>query len=227
VLGLEKLLKIKNVFRYMKKTNIAALVIIIVSFVIGIYLYSQMPERMASHWNSAGNVDGYMSKFWGVFLMPIISVGMLLLFLVIPKIDPLKKNIKKFVKYYDWFILLMIAFFFYIYMLTIYWNLGNVFDMGRMIIPAIGILFIYIGVLVENAKRNWFIGIRTPWTLSSDKVWKKTHKIGGKLFKIAGVIALFGIVIPEYSMWLVLIPALFVAIFTLVYSYVLYQKEKH
>jgi len=216
-----------GVIGHMKKTTIAALTIIILSFVIGIYLYPSMPERMASHWNSAGEVDGNMSRFWGVFLMPIVSAGMLLLFFIIPKIDPLKKNIKKFIKYYEWFMLLMIVFLFYIYMLTIYWNLGKRFDMGRMITPAIGILFIYIGVLVDNAKRNWFIGIRTPWTLSSDRVWAKTHKLGGKLFKIAGIIALFGLVLPKYAMWLLLVPALAAGLCPVVYSYLEYQKEKH
>jgi len=61
--------------------------------------------------------------------------------------------------------------------------------MGQMMVPALGILFYYCGILIENAKRNWFIGIRTPWTLSNEKVWERTHKIGGKLFKIAGLIA--------------------------------------
>lgn len=211
----------------MKKTTIAALAIIILSFVIGIYLYPQMPERMASHWNSAGKVDGDISRFWGTFLMPIVSAGMLLLFLAIPKIDPLKKNIKKFRPYYDWFILLMIVFLFYIYLLTIFWNLDYRFNMTRMIIPAIGILFIYIGFLTENAKRNWFIGIRTPWTLSSERVWNKTHKIGGKLFKISGVIALFGAIAQGYAMWLVLVPVIIAALYPIVYSYFEYQKEKH
>ena len=211
----------------MKKTTVAALAIIILSFVIGIYLYPQMPERMASHWNSAGEVNGNMPRFWGLFLMPIVSAGMLLLFLAIPKIDPLKKNIKKFRKYYDWFILLMIVFLFYIYLLTIFWNLDYRFNMTMMIIPALGILFIYIGFLTENAKRNWFIGIRTPWTLSSERVWNKTHKIGGKLFKISGVIALFGAIAQRYAIWLVLVPVIIAALYPVVYSYFEYQKEKH
>ena len=210
----------------MKKTAIAAIAIIILSFIIGIYLYPQMPERMASHWNSQGEVDGFMPKFWGLFLFPIIMSALMLLFLAIPKIDPLKKNIKKFRKYYDIFILLFIIFFTYIYILTLIWNIGYRYDMTMVIIPALAILFYYLGILNENAKRNWFIGLRTPWTLSSEKVWNKTHKLAGKLFKLAAIIALLGLFIQKYAVWLIIGPILAFALYLVVYSYIEYQKEK-
>lgn len=72
---------------------------------------------------------------------------------------------------------------------------------------------------------NWFIGIRTPWTLSNEKVWDKTHKVGGKMFKIAGVIALFGFFFRNYALFLTLVPVIFIVIYTFVYSYNEYQKE--
>ena len=210
----------------MKKTNIIIIIVILISFAIGIYFYSQLPDRIASHWNIKGEVDGYMSKFWGLFLMPIILLGLWLLFLLIPRIDPLKKNIEKFRKYFDTFIVLIILFLFYIYLLTIAWNTGMRFDMGRAVVPAMGILFYYIGILLKHAKRNWFIGIRTPWTLSSDKVWEKTHEIAGKFFKIAGVIAVLGIFFPQWVFLLVVAPVILFVIYIFVYSYFLYQKEK-
>ena len=209
----------------MKKTQIISLFVILASFVIGIYYYSQMPDLMASHWNTKGEVNDYMSKFWGLFLMPIFALGIFLLFLVIPKIDPLKENIKKFEKYFDGFVLLFILFFFYIYALSILWNLGIRFDMGCSILPAMGILFYYVGVLLKNAKRNWFVGIKTPWTLSSDVVWDKTHKIGAKLFKLAGAIALLGIFAGENAIFFILVPVICAAIYTCAYSYFEYQKE--
>ncbi|MEM1574073.1 MAG: SdpI family protein [Candidatus Methanomethylicaceae archaeon] len=80
--------------------------------------------------------------------------------------------------------------------------------------------------MLEKAKRNWFIGIRTPWTLSSDIVWEKTHKIGGKMFKIIGIIAIFGIIIPEYGIFLILASIIFIIVYTTIYSYFEYIKEK-
>ncbi|KYK26050.1 hypothetical protein AYK26_01220 [Euryarchaeota archaeon SM23-78] len=210
----------------MRKANIVIIIIILVSFIIALWAYPNVPDKMASHWNAKGQVDGYMSKFWGLFLMPIISFSLFLLFLVIPVIDPLKANIKKFRKYFDWFIILLFVFFFYIFMLTILWNLGVRYNMNIAMVPALGLLFFYIGILLQKAKRNWFIGIRTPWTLSSDQVWDKTHKLGANLFKIAGVVAIIGIFFPKYSIWFVLIPVLAFAFYLIVYSYFEYQKEK-
>ncbi|MDD2666840.1 MAG: SdpI family protein [Methanocellales archaeon] len=209
----------------MRKTEKIILGILIFSFAIGIFLYPQMPERMASHWNAQGQVDDYMSKFWGLFLLPFTSVGLFLLFVLIPTIDPLKVNIEKFRDYYDGFMAFMIIFLFYIYLLTVFWNVGIRFNMTRLLAPALGILFYYCGVLIKNAKRNWFIGIRTPWTLSSEKVWDKTHQIGGKLFKIAGIIVLCGAFFPKYVLFLVFVPVISVSIYMIVYSYFEYQKE--
>jgi len=209
----------------MRKTMIFAWLIVLASFALAIYFYPQMPEIVASHWDANGNVNGYMSKFWGLFLMPIIATVMLLFFVLIPKLDPLKKNIEKFRKDYDGFILIIILFLFYIYMLTILWNIDYRFNIGQMLAPAFAVLFYYMGVLVENAKRNWFIGIRTPWTLSNDKVWDKTHKLGGKLFNISGAIAFIGVFLSNYlSFLVVIVPVILFSIYSIIYSYIEYKK---
>jgi uncharacterized membrane protein len=210
----------------MKKTNIFIFIVILASFVIGAYFYPQFPARIASHWNAQGQVDGYMSRGWGLFLLPIILLVMWLMFILIPKIDPMKKNIEKFRKYFDAFIALIVLFLFYVYVLTIFWNMGKRFDMGQALMPAMGILFYFAGVLLKHAKRNWFVGIRTPWTLSSDNVWDKTHQLGAKLFKIAGIIAFLGIFFPKISFWFVIIPVILFAIFVSGYSYIEYKKEE-
>ena len=199
--------------------------VVIISFLIGLYFYPQLPDQMASHWNAKGEVDDYMTKFWGIFLMPFMMIFMLLLFLFIHRIDPLKKNIEKFRKYFDGFILVFLFFFLYIYLLTLFYNLGYQFNMGQFVVPAMGILFYYCGVLIKNAKRNWFIGIRTPWTLSSDRVWDKTHAIGGKFFKAVGIIAFMGILFPDYMIWILLVPLIGSTIFLIFYSYFEYKKE--
>jgi len=199
--------------------------VIIISFIIGIYLYPSMPEEMASHWNAKGEVDDYMSKFWGLFLMPIVTLGLFLLFLIIPLIDPLKKNIEKFRGYFDAFIALIILFLFYIYVLSILWNLNYRFDMSQAIIPAIAIIFYFAGVLMEKAKMNWFIGIRTPWTLSSKEVWEKTHKLGAKLYKILAFVFLLILLSPEYFTQILMI-IIVIALYPLVYSYFEYRKLK-
>jgi len=209
----------------MRKSEIIILGIILLSFIVGIYFYPQMPEKMASHWNAQGQVDGYMSKFWGLFLIPFILVGLTLFFTTIPKIDPLKANIEKFRRHYDGFIILFFIFMLSIHFQVILWNLGIKISSNVIVPIGIGILFFYVGILCENAKRNWFIGIRTPWTLSNKRVWEKTHKIGGKLFKIAGAIAFVGVFFQNYVLFFILVPVISVAAYTIIYSYIEYQKE--
>jgi len=212
----------------MKKTTIAVILIILLSFAIGIYSYQNIKEdRVASHWNIDGNVNGYLPKFWGIFLLPMILIGLYLLFLFIPKIDPLKKNIQRFRKYYDSFILIIILFLFYVFILTILSNFGYIFNMTKILIPAIGLLFFYIGIIMKKLKRNWFIGIRTPWTLSNDEVWEKTHKLASVLFKTAGIILFFSILFPsKYFLWFILVPIFIIIVWLVLYSYLEYKKIK-
>jgi len=206
--------------------NKIPIVIIILSFLVSVYFYPKMPDRMASHWNIRNEVDGYIPKFWGLLLMPLIGLGMYGLFLILPRIDPLKNNIKKFEKYYHGFIFVMIVFLFYIYLLTIGANIGLEFNMGTFLIPGMSLLFFYIGLMLENSKRNWFVGIRTPWTLQNDKVWEKTHKLGGKLFKISAIIILVGMFLTRYIFWFIMGSAFLIAIIPIVYSYIIYKKTE-
>ena len=208
----------------MRKTTLIALAMVSISLASGFLLYPMMPERIALHWNMHGEADGYGSKAMGGFLIPALSAVILGFFLIIPKIDPLGKNIESFRGYYDGFILSFIVFMSYLYALTILWNMGTRFNMSQALSPAFGMLFYYLGILTQNAKRNWFIGIRTPWTLSSDVVWDKTHRIGGKMFKAAGIISLLGALIPQYAILLMLVPVISVAAFSFVYSYVEYSR---
>lgn len=209
-----------------RTTLITVSVLIIVATLAGILLWNQFPDQMASHWGVDDQVNGYISRFWGVFLMPVVTISMLLMFLVIPSIDPLKANIAQFREYFNTFIALIVAFMIYIHGLTLVWNLGYTnFRMSTAMLPAMGLLFIFMGVMVGKAKRNYFIGIRTPWTLSSDKVWDETHRIGGKLFIASGILALLGAFFPDYAFWFIMVPIFGTSLFTVLYSYILYQRE--
>jgi len=208
-------------------TTIIVLILIVGTTIAGVLLWNQLPDQMASHWNVNDQVDGYMSKNWGVFMMPLITLGMFVLFIVVPNIDPLKANIAEFRETFNLFIVFIVGFMVYIHVLTLRWNLGYTnLGIGKAMLPAMGLLFIVIGSLLRKAKRNWFIGIRTPWTLSSDSVWNETHRLGSVLFMISGVLTLIGGIFGGMiAFWLLFIPLMGSTIFLLVYSYVLYQRE--
>ena len=136
----------------MSKYLLASIGIVILSIFTGIFLYPSMPELMASHWNADDQVNGYVPKTTALFLMPLISALLIGLFVIIPKIDPLGKNIKKFKNYFEMFILFLTLFLFYIHLVTIAWNAGFNLKISQAISPALGILFYFTGVLIENSK---------------------------------------------------------------------------
>jgi uncharacterized membrane protein len=209
----------------MRNAYVLSLVLIAISFSFSAYLYSSLPDTLASHWNERGEVNGYMPKFWAIFMVPMISFGIFALFATIPRIDPLKKNVAKFRGQFDFFTVIIVAFLIYTHGLTLLWNLGYAFNMGQLISPGFGALFYSIGMLLEKSKRNWFIGIRTPWTLSSDRVWDKTNRLGAKIFKAAGVISILSLALPEYGFIIVIGTSIAGAVFTVVYSYVMFRKK--
>lgn len=206
--------------------NIILLAVVVIMFVAGAIAYPYLPDQIASHWNMQGVADDYMPKLWGVFLFPFITAFIYVIYLAIPFIDPLKGNIASFRKHYDLFWILTFLFFLYIFALTLVWNLGYEFSFTAFMVPAIAVLFFGVGVMLEKSKRNWFVGIRTPWTLSSDVVWDKTHKLGGKLFKVSSLLILIGLLFPQQSIFFIVFPAVVIAIFLLIYSFVEYKKQE-
>ena len=210
-----------------RNTLIIASLLILASIVISLAVWNKLPEPMASHWDINDQVNGYMPRFWGAFLTPLITIGLMLLFLVIPSIDPLKANIAKFRPAFNGFIVFLVAFMLVVHILTLAWNLGfQGFRMSMMMLPFMGILFIYAGYLMRTSKRNFFIGIRTPWTLSSDRVWEQTHKVGSVAFMICGVLAFAGAFLGGMAaFWVLLVPLFATSLGLIIYSYVLYRAE--
>ncbi|MDD3170508.1 MAG: SdpI family protein [Candidatus Paceibacterota bacterium] len=200
--------------------------VIIIAFLMGIFSYPLVPDRMASHWNEQGLVNGYVSKGVGLFFFPILILIISLFLLLIPKIDPLKKNIEKFQEEYDLFVVWFTVFFFYIYALTLLWNMGATFSMTLVLMPAFAALFYFMAILLEKAKRNYFIGIRTPWTLASDEVWNKTHKLGAKLFKIVALFTLISVFFTQFSFYFVFIPLIVFSLYLVFYSYSEFKREE-
>ena len=208
----------------MNRIEAFALAVVITAFLMGAYTYPLMPEVVATHWNAEGIPDGFSDRNFALFFMPAMMLALLGLFMLLPHIDPLRTNVLKFMGWYDLLKAALTLFLFYLYILTILFNLGYAFDMGVALIPAFALLLWFMGMLMENAKRNWFIGIRTPWTLSSDIVWQKTHERGGKLFKACAVVCLIGVFFGKAMLFFVLVPVLLASGYLIAYSYFEYKK---
>jgi len=210
----------------MRKLTIISLIVIAVLFFSGFYFYTILPDTVITHWNAAGQPNGYMSKLWGAFLLPIITLGLFFLLAFLPRLDPMEKNYEKFIDYYNSFIFMFVLFMSYVYVITILWNLDIKIPIILALLPALGLLFIYIGIILRHVKQNWFIGIRTPWTLSNENVWNKTHLFGSNLFIISGGVIIIGLLFPSiYQMWFIIIPIVVSVVWVFVYSYLVYRKE--
>lgn len=208
------------------KKYILPFLLIIISVLLSIVFYQYLPDQIASHWNAQGVVDGYSNKLNSVLMFPILQTVFFALLVIIPRIDPKKKNIEKFQKYFLSFINIILIFIILIQSQIFLWNIGIHISATTIMPILMGILFIFIAQLLKNAKQNYTIGIRTPWTLASEKVWDKTHKLGGILFTVSGGISILSVLLPHYSFYILIGSILLSTIYLFVYSYLEYKKEQ-
>ena len=203
---------------------IVIILLVLITFGITGAFYGSLPDKMASHWNATGKVDGWMQKSTALLIIPITILVLSILFFILPLIDPLKKNIEKFKTIYYGFIIVFQLFMLLVQIHIILWNKGTKINPLVMFSVGISVLFLYMGYMMDKLKRNWFIGIRTPWTLSSDIVWDKTHKQGALLFKICGFLVLPGIFLPNIAIYLIMAPILLSSAYLIIYSYLEFKK---
>lgn len=167
-------------------------------------LYGILPARIPTHWNLDGSVT-YSGKL-EIWLIAGLSPVMALLLLLLPKIDPRRKNYLRFQRYYDGFIVVLMFFLLLMTGVILSESIrpGHI-SVGRAVTVAVGILFVFLGNLLPKVKNNFFMGFRTPWTLSDPDVWNRTNRLGGRLFFWFGlVIAAGGLFLPETANFAVL-----------------------
>lgn len=212
---------------FKKKTDIYNFIIILVVISITIVLYNKLPDQIPMHWNFAGEVDGYGSRLVGSFMIPFLMITIWIGMNYLPKIDPRKDNYKKFSGSYSIVNSVLITFFFIIQMVVLLTSLGSDISINKIIPLLIAVLFIVIGNYLPKAKSNFFYGIKTPWTLSSDISWRKTHRLGGKLFILSGVIIILTTVLLDTKMaGIILLATLSLMVIIVMVASYFYAKEK-
>lgn len=209
------------------KSEWFAIFLVIVSFLAGAYFYRHFPALVPAHWNLAGQVNGYASPFLAAFLLPLMMLGFYILFLFLPFLDPKKDQYADFAPTYHKFKDLVLAFLFVLFIMTGLNGLGRSVNISFWTPILIGLLFILIGLLMKKVKSNWFLGIRTPWTMSSETVWDRTHKLSAPVMMVAGLgMALTAFVPPLGKTILFILVTALIVLFLPFYSYLLYVQEK-
>ena len=209
------------------RKEIPLLIIVIVPFLYLGYLYADLPDTVPTHWNIEGQIDDWGSKSM-LWMIPFVT-GFLgyVLMSIAPKIDP-KGQIKQMgAKFYQLkfiIVLFLTALGLYILYATQQQSMSS----PKIIFILIGVFFAALGNYLPSVKPNYFIGLRTPWTLESPTVWKKTHRLAGKLWMLGGLLVIVSSLLlaqPQNVVVFLVITAI-ITIIPLVYSYVWYKQEK-
>ena len=201
-------------------------ILILAAVIATIAVYPRLPEQVPTHWSISGEVNGWSSRLFGAWMMPLIMAVVWLFMRAMPHIDPRKANYEKFSGMYDALVILILTFMLLMHVVILLSATGTVIRMNRVVMPAVGIFIAIMGVLLPRAHPNWFVGFRTPWTLTSDLSWERTHKVGGALFIALGVLIVASTFIaPERAIWVLVVAALGVVAFLFIYSYQVWKQD--
>src|SRR4029079_2201655 len=204
------------------------LLLVVGMFGLAAWAWPRVSEPMPVHWNLQGEVDGYGSKPTGLLVLPLVSVGIYLLLLLVPFVDPGRANYQNFVKAYNAIRVVVFLVFATVHAVTVASALGHRINMTTAIMPALGIMFIVMGNFMSTIRPNWFVGVRTPWTLSSRLSWDKTHRLAGWLFLLMGALFCIVAIVPILAALISMIVIDVICVsWIIVYSYLIYRHDPH
>ncbi|GAC1422464.1 MAG: SdpI family protein [Ktedonobacteraceae bacterium] len=207
-------------------TTIVALLIIGLQIAIAAGTYPFLPAIVPSHWDAAGNVNGYLPKFTNALIVPLLSIGIFLLMRILLATGPrlTDQDPRATQRISSLLLIGILLFMLVMQIITLAIPLGLPINVSFVINLAVSILFIFIGNYLGKLQRNFWAGIRTPWTLSSDITWERTHRLGGWLFVGVGVLGIITAFVPFLRIWGVVSLVLLVSAILVIYSYVVYRQ---
>lgn len=209
---------------YSRRSALILFIIVLASFAIAVFYYPRMPEYMASNFDARGNVNGYTPRFWGTFFTPILLGILFLIFSSLSALIRSRQVAMPASSFVGPFLISLFTFFALINLQVIEWNAGHKISFAITIPIGVGAFFMMVGQLLGSLQPNWFVGIRTYWTLKNKFVWEKTHERAAILFRILGVIYMSAVFFREYILFFMLLPAIFLSLYLLAYSFLLYQQ---
>ena len=202
------------------------LLLIITAFAYTVSLYSGLPSRLPTHWNFQGQIDGYSPKFPFAFLLPCLMLLMVVAFCIFPQIDPQKNKYRLFQREWHLIQVGLVSFFLLLHIVTLAAATNPAIRVDTIVPIGIGLLYIFMGNYFGKIRQNWFLGIRTPWTLSNQQVWNKTHRFAGYTFVLSGfLILLLSLLTAPSILFLVILLA--GAFLPVLYSYLVYRRISH
>ncbi|MCX6773659.1 MAG: SdpI family protein [Candidatus Micrarchaeota archaeon] len=207
----------------MRAVNCVIPMIIIVSLLGSFMYYDLLPSVMAIHFDAYGNPDSFVPKERAAFFLPIISAVMFVIFALIPKLDKNMAESINMQRRYNQFVSIFLLFLAYLNVAVLSWNLMPLlFNLSKAIVIGFAFLFYFMGLIVENVGQNYAFGIRIPPTVSDERVWNRTHKVAGLLFKTSAVISILSIILFEQAFIIAIVSILASLALSVVYAYYKY-----
>ena len=205
------------------RANVICLLFIATVIAIACFLYSELPQQIPTHWNIEGEIDDYTEKPWGVIVMPLVAILAFAIMRLIPVISPKGFRTDKFMDVINVFTVTLVGFLSGVGILVLLQASGRDVHINAMIFAGIGLLLIVLGNYMGKIRKNFFIGIRTPWTLASDEVWSRTHRLGGRVFVLLGLFLMLNSFFDFREAWLAGVIVV-TALIPFVYSFLLYRR---
>jgi len=211
----------------MKLINPFTVIITFLTFLFSYLAYPDLPEQIPTHWNILGEIDQFAPKSTGTWMLPLMMLAMSMLFGLLPKLDPKKDKYVHFQK--EWKIIqgTLISFFAYLQFAILYISTHPQTEMMPLMFIGLGSLFILLGNYLSKIRQNYFIGIKTPWTLSDEENWNKTHRYGSWCFVIAGILTLAEAFFAWNAPVIIFGSIMLAAFLPMLYSFLLFKKAEH
>jgi uncharacterized membrane protein len=187
------------------------------------YVLPGLPERVPVHWNLHGEADRYGSPWSLLVLGPVLMAGTMVLFAVLPWLSPKHFEVDSSLRAYLAFMLILVGMFGYFFAVSLWAAMSGPVGAPRAVIGGVCVLSILLGNLMGKVRRNFFLGVRTPWTLASERVWYATHRLAAKTLVAAGVIGL-ALSLASAPAWLSVAIVALGAVVPAVYSLVHYKR---
>jgi uncharacterized membrane protein len=200
------------------------LVLGLATIALSAWAYPALPDRVPTHWDMAGHPNGYSSRFFAVSLMPGIVAFTWLLMLVLPAISPRGFRLEASAGAFYGSVLAIMAVLLVLHYLILRAELGQSAPPNALLLGPIGVLLAVLGAFMGRLKKNFFIGIRTPWTLASDEVWSRSNRLGGRLFVLGGIVVVVASFFGSAAIPTLLAVIAVAAVVPIAYSYILYRR---
>jgi uncharacterized membrane protein len=212
--------------KILKHENKKLWVLFVVTLLIALISYNYLPEIIPIHFDVSGNVDNYGNRIF-IFLEPFIILFMIITAEVARNVDPKKNAYDKFNKQYYMIFFLVSLLMLVIELYTIAFSLNmKIFNINIIMPFAVGLLFAIIGNSMPKFKQNFYAGIRTSWTLADDDVWFKTHRLGGKIWFIGGILMMISVFLPDVLKTIVFFTVVaLIVLVPIIYSYIIYKNK--